>query len=190
MFYQYETPRMGARRVGRLGALKRLPVALGTDTWFDRGGVFTGSATVLDDTAQTPVFSYSVNTNNMRALAFPQNRSDPELVGGSSRSIIIMPEWSAGRRDDLALAQRRRQALAAGVRNEDGRRRTSRRAARRAPSHARLGSRTGRGVDADEQHGQERYRTLLGPRQSTGPRRPGQHARGDAKRFTRATAHG
>lgn len=56
------------------------PVALENDAWYDRGGVFTGSATVLDDAMRTPVLSYSVSTNDMQALAFPKNRSDPNLV--------------------------------------------------------------------------------------------------------------
>jgi beta-fructofuranosidase len=47
---------------------------------YDQGGVFTGSATVLNDAAQTPMLSYSVSTNDMQCLAFPTNRSDPDLV--------------------------------------------------------------------------------------------------------------
>jgi sucrose-6-phosphate hydrolase SacC (GH32 family) len=48
--------------------------------WYDEGGVFTGSATVLNDPNQTPMLSYSVSTNNMQCIAFPTNRSDPNLV--------------------------------------------------------------------------------------------------------------
>ena len=42
--------------------------------------VFTGSATVLNDAAHTPVLSYSVATNDMQCLAMPANRSDPDLI--------------------------------------------------------------------------------------------------------------
>ena len=41
---------------------------------YDAGGVFTGSATVLNDEYLTPMLSYSVSTNNMQCLAFPTNR--------------------------------------------------------------------------------------------------------------------
>ena len=107
MFYQYETPRTWGHAVSDDWVhWKQLPVALSTDTWFDRGGVFTGSATVLDDAAQTPVFSYSVNTNNMQALAFPKNRSDPELVEWVKpgyNPIITAANGAPDGRDDTSL---------------------------------------------------------------------------------------
>ncbi|EDQ91269.1 uncharacterized protein MONBRDRAFT_6362 [Monosiga brevicollis MX1] len=59
---------------------KMLPMALDTDEWYDQGGVFSGSATIMDDPARTPVLAYSVSTNDMQCLAFPANRSDPELI--------------------------------------------------------------------------------------------------------------
>lgn len=61
-------------------AHRELPVALDTDEWYDKGGVFSGSATILDDDDLTPVLSYSVSTNDMLCLAFPANRSDPFLT--------------------------------------------------------------------------------------------------------------
>ena len=59
---------------------RQLPQGLQTDAWYDRGGVYSGSTTVLDDAARTPVISYSVSSNNMQAIARPCNRSDPDLV--------------------------------------------------------------------------------------------------------------
>ena len=61
---------------------------------------------MLDDAAQTPVFSYSVNTNNMQALAFPKNRSDPELVEWVKpeyNPIITAANGAPDGRDDTSL---------------------------------------------------------------------------------------
>lgn len=79
--YQYLTPRAWGHAVSAdLVHWTQLPVALATDMPYDRGGVYSGSATVLDDDARTPMLSYSVSTNDMMCLAFPANRSDPDLV--------------------------------------------------------------------------------------------------------------
>jgi hypothetical protein len=64
----------------RNSPLEQLPIALDTDEWYDRGGVFSGSATILNDEDLTPVLSYSVSTNDMMCLAYPANRSDPFLT--------------------------------------------------------------------------------------------------------------
>lgn len=81
LFVQYETPRQWAHAVSDdMLRWRQLPQALQTDAWYDRGGVFSGSTTVLDDHARTPVISYSVSSNDMQALALPCNRSDPDLV--------------------------------------------------------------------------------------------------------------
>lgn len=86
---------------------RNLPIALENDQWYDKvsqdvrirsplwtaaadfvcccprvrfqGGVFSGSATVLTSNG-TIALSYSVSTNNLQCLAFPANRSDPDLV--------------------------------------------------------------------------------------------------------------
>ena len=104
------TPRVWGHTVSDDGLhWKQLPVALSTDTWYDKGGVYTGSATVLDDAARTPVLSYSVNTNDMQALAFPANRSDPELVESlewvkpSYNPIIRSSRGAPLGRDDIGM---------------------------------------------------------------------------------------
>jgi hypothetical protein len=79
--YQYLTPRVWGHAVSTdLVHWTQLPIALDTDMWYDKGGVFSGSATILNDEARTPVLSYSVSTDDMQCLAFPANRSDPNLV--------------------------------------------------------------------------------------------------------------
>ena len=107
MFYQYETPRLWGHCISDDWVhWKQLPVALNTDTWYDRGGVFTGSATVLDDVSRTPVLSYSVSTNNLQALAFPKNRSDPELrewIKPAYNPIITSERGAPDGRDDTSL---------------------------------------------------------------------------------------
>ena len=81
LFVQYETPRQWAHAVSDdMIRWRQLPQGLQTDAWYDAGGVFSGSTTVLDDAARTPVISYSVSYNTMQALAWPCNRSDPDLV--------------------------------------------------------------------------------------------------------------
>ena len=79
--YQYLTPRTWGHAVSDdLLHWTQLPIALNNDMWYDRGGVFTGSATVLNDAQRTPILSYSVSTNDMQCLALPANRSDPNLI--------------------------------------------------------------------------------------------------------------
>jgi hypothetical protein len=81
LFVQYETPRQWAHAVSPdMLRWQQLPQGLQTDDWYDRGGVYSGSTTVLDDKDRTPVISYSVSSNDMQALAWPCNRSDPNLT--------------------------------------------------------------------------------------------------------------
>ena len=81
LFVQYETPRQWGHAVSvDMIRWKQLPQALQTNAWYDAGGVYSGSTTVLDNSDRTPVISYSVSYNTMQALAWPCNRSDPDLV--------------------------------------------------------------------------------------------------------------
>ena len=85
LFYQYETPRQWGHAVsGDLVDWVQLPPALvpGEDhgsEWFDSGGDYSGSATVLDDDVRTVILSVSSSTEHM-FLAMPTNRSDPYLT--------------------------------------------------------------------------------------------------------------
>lgn len=104
LMYQYLTPRVWGHAVSDdLVHWTQLPVALENDMWYDKGGVYTGSATVLNDEFQTPMLSYSVSTNNMQCLAFPTNRSDPNLVlwtKFSGNPIISSSTGAPDGRDD------------------------------------------------------------------------------------------
>lgn len=67
LFYQYQTPRVWGHAVSQdLIHWTQLPVALENDAWYDNGGVYSGSGTVLNDAAKTPVLSYAVSTNDMQ----------------------------------------------------------------------------------------------------------------------------
>jgi beta-fructofuranosidase len=63
---------------------KQLPIALVPDEPYDKGGVWSGSTTLLYDTPgfqnSTPVISYSTSSSQLFCLAVPKNRSDPELI--------------------------------------------------------------------------------------------------------------
>ena len=88
LMYQYLTPRVWGHAVSDdLVHWTQLPIALSNDQWYDKGGVFSGSATILNDEFLTPVLSYSVSTNDMQCIAFPTNRSDPNLVNVSLHGI-------------------------------------------------------------------------------------------------------
>ncbi len=68
--YQYQTPRVwGHASSVDMVHWKQLPISLENDEWYDAGGVFTGSATVMNDDARTPVITYSVSTNDMQVCA-------------------------------------------------------------------------------------------------------------------------
>jgi hypothetical protein len=43
-----------------------------SNSQYDEGGVFSGSATIFDDANRTPVLSYSVSSNDMQAIAWPK----------------------------------------------------------------------------------------------------------------------
>jgi len=60
LFMQYDTPRLWGHVVSDdLINWKQLPVAISNDTWYDAGGVYSGSATILNDEYRTPVLSVS-----------------------------------------------------------------------------------------------------------------------------------
>lgn len=63
-----------------------LPVALSPDQPYDKNGVFTGSATILDD--GTPAIMYTcVNpSGQQQCIALPANASDPMLVNWTKPS--------------------------------------------------------------------------------------------------------
>ena len=70
LMYQYQTPRVwGHASSVDMVHWKQLPISLENDEWYDAGGVFTGSATVMNNDARTPVITYSVSTNDMQVCA-------------------------------------------------------------------------------------------------------------------------
>ncbi|GMI48165.1 hypothetical protein TrCOL_g12610 [Triparma columacea] len=80
LFYQYQTPRLWGHAVSDdLVNWTQLPVAVGTDNWYDAGGVFSGSGTVLDDEDQSVVLTISSSDNREIFVAVPKDRSDPYL---------------------------------------------------------------------------------------------------------------
>ena len=69
-----------------------LGVALAPDEDFDCGGIFSGSATLVDG---QPILSYSVVCNKRVVLAMPANRSDPLLSKWTKRTTAIAgPGWA------------------------------------------------------------------------------------------------
>ena len=104
LMYQYLTPRQWGHAVSTdLVHWTQLPISLPNNEWYNAGGVYTGSATVLDDEAKTPMLSYSVSTNNMQCIAFPTNRSDPDLVEWTNavyNPIISSTNGAPDGRDD------------------------------------------------------------------------------------------
>lgn len=58
----------------------QMPVALTTDQWYDQGGVFSGSGTVLDDEEQSVILTISSSDNTEIFVATPADRSDPFLT--------------------------------------------------------------------------------------------------------------
>jgi len=58
----------------------QLPMALTRDHWYDAGGDFSGSGTVLDDDEQTVVLTVSSSDNTEIFVALPEDRSDPMLT--------------------------------------------------------------------------------------------------------------
>lgn len=65
LMYQYRTPRVWGHAVSQdLLHWTQLPVALENDMWYDQGGVYTGSTTLLNGTE--PAILYAVSTNDMQ----------------------------------------------------------------------------------------------------------------------------
>ena len=80
LFYQYRTPRIWGHAISYdLVDWIQLPPALYLEEWYDSGGDYSGSATVLNDPDRSVVLSVSSSTEEM-FLAMPSNRSDPFLV--------------------------------------------------------------------------------------------------------------
>jgi sucrose-6-phosphate hydrolase SacC (GH32 family) len=64
---------------------QQLPMSLTRQNWYDAGGDFSGSATVLNDEAQTPVLTVSSSSNQVVFIAIPEDRSDPYLTNWVSK---------------------------------------------------------------------------------------------------------
>ena len=81
LMYQYQTPRNWGHAVSEdLVNWVQLPQALTRTESYDAGGDFSGSATILDDAAQTPVLTVSTNRNDVVFVALPADRDDPNLT--------------------------------------------------------------------------------------------------------------
>ena len=82
LFYQYQTPRMWGHAVSDdLVDWTQLPMALKRERPYDSGGDYSGSATVLEDEAKTPLLTVSSSTNAVIWLAVPVDRAgDPMLT--------------------------------------------------------------------------------------------------------------
>ncbi|GMH70997.1 hypothetical protein TrST_g2389 [Triparma strigata] len=81
LFYQYQTPRLWGHAVSDdLVSWVQMPVAITTDQWYDQGGVFSGSGTVLDDEEQSVILTISSSDNTEIFVATPKDRSDPFLT--------------------------------------------------------------------------------------------------------------
>lgn len=66
LFYQYSDPRVWGHAVSEdLMHWRHLPVALATDEWYDKGGVWSGSATLLTN---TPDFEDNVRFSSIGFL--------------------------------------------------------------------------------------------------------------------------
>ena len=80
LMYQYQTPRNWGHAVSDdLISWTQLPLALQRQRTYDYRGDYSGSATILGDSARTPVLTVSSATNDVIWLAIPRNRSDPFL---------------------------------------------------------------------------------------------------------------
>ena len=81
LFYQYQTPRHWGHAISDdLVSWQQLPMALTRQRSYDSGGDYSGSATVLDDEARTPLLTVSSSRSDVIWLAVPCDRSDPLLV--------------------------------------------------------------------------------------------------------------
>ena len=75
LFFQYYTPRQWGHAISDdLLRWTNLPIAIPNATPYNKGGVFSGSTTVLNDpiNGYSRYILYSVNTNNMMCLAWPE----------------------------------------------------------------------------------------------------------------------
>mmetsp|Transcript_6410 Transcript_6410/g.8303 ORF Transcript_6410/g.8303 Transcript_6410/m.8303 type:complete len:540 (-) Transcript_6410:12-1631(-) len=80
LFYQYQTPRVWGHAVSpNLIDWIQMPIALNLGAWYDSGGDYSGSASVLDDDARTIVLTVSSSSDHM-FTAIAANRSDPYLA--------------------------------------------------------------------------------------------------------------
>jgi len=80
LFYQYSNPRVWGHAASTdLINWKQLPVAISNDNWYDKDGVYSGSASVLDDEARSIVLTISSSDNNQIFMAVPKDRTDKYL---------------------------------------------------------------------------------------------------------------
>ena len=71
--FQYQTPRVWGHAISKdLLYWINLPIALENNEPYNSGGVFTGSVTINNG---IPIITYSVSTNNMMCIAYPNNTS-------------------------------------------------------------------------------------------------------------------
>lgn len=81
LFYQYQTPRLWGHAVSDdLVNWTQLPVAIENDLWYDKGGVYSGSGTVLEDEERSILLTVSSSDNTEIFVSVPKDRSDPNLV--------------------------------------------------------------------------------------------------------------
>ena len=79
-----------------------LPIAIPNNTSYNKGGVFTGSTTVLPTKigGYSRYIMYSVNTNNMMCIAWPSDPSDVNLTDWTNdpeNCVLKTPDVPAGR---------------------------------------------------------------------------------------------
>mmetsp|Transcript_2535 Transcript_2535/g.3662 ORF Transcript_2535/g.3662 Transcript_2535/m.3662 type:complete len:491 (-) Transcript_2535:183-1655(-) len=77
---------------------EHLPIGLPNDKNYDKDGVFSGSATIVNG---VPVLTYSVDSQRWLVNAYPKNLSDPYLIEWTKPDAptIFRPNNTAGFRD-------------------------------------------------------------------------------------------
>jgi beta-fructofuranosidase len=103
LFFQYYTPRQWGHAISDdLLRWINLPIAIPNDTPYNKGGVYTGSTTVLSNAigGYTRYIMYSVNTNNMMCIAWPSDPTDVNLTKWTNdpqNCVLSTPDVPAGR---------------------------------------------------------------------------------------------
>ncbi|XP_011081205.1 acid beta-fructofuranosidase 2, vacuolar [Sesamum indicum] len=74
---------------------RHLPLAMVPDQWYDINGVWTGSATILQDGQLVMLYTGSTNTSvQVQNLAYPADQSDPLLINWvkySANPVLVPP---------------------------------------------------------------------------------------------------